>query len=65
MTRARPHACVGGTQSEAPSWWAVDGRGIPLTRVCARCEKEKIGRYRPEILSHYNESDVDERIDGD
>lgn len=47
------------------SWWEYDGRGIPLCRVCSRCEKEKLARYRPEILSWYSQSDVDEQIEED
>ena len=45
------------------SWWANDARGIPLCRVCAKCMKEKLRRYRPEILTGYDQSDVDEPID--
>ena len=45
------------------SWWANDAQGIPLCRVCDRCEKAKLARYRPEILSGYDQSDVDEPIE--
>ena len=45
------------------SWWATDGRGFPLCRVCDRCERAKLAKYRPEILEHYDESDVDEAIE--
>jgi hypothetical protein len=31
--------------------------------VCERCEREKLSRYRPEILAHYNEFDVDEALE--
>lgn len=64
MTR-RLHACVGGVPSDEPSWWAKDARGIELCRVCSRCEREKLSRYRPEILTGYNQSDVDEPIEAD
>jgi len=47
------------------SWWEYDGRGIPLCRVCQECRKEKLSKYRPEILGWYNEDMVDERIEGD
>jgi len=47
------------------SWWEYDGRGIPLCRVCSLCEKEKMARYRPEILKWYSQSDVDEQIEED
>ena len=59
----REHACVGGHPSKEPSWWANDAQGIPLCRVCESCESEKLSRYRPEILSGYNQHDVDEPID--
>jgi hypothetical protein len=42
-----------------------DGQGIPLCRVCGRCEAEKEKKYRPEILSPYSQEDVDERIEND
>lgn len=61
----REHACLEGIPSVEPSWWAKDGRGVELCRVCDRCEAEKLARYRPEILQHYNELDVDESIDED
>ncbi|MCP4240284.1 MAG: hypothetical protein GY772_06945 [bacterium] len=46
-------------------WWALDGRGIPLCRVCDRCKREKLAQFRPEILRPYAESDVDEDIEPD
>lgn len=62
---AQEHACVGGVPSTEYSWWARDAQGIELCRVCDRCEKEKLARYRPEILSGYDQSDVDEPIEPD
>lgn len=32
------------------SWEVYDARGIYLTRVCDRCEREKLAGYRPEVL---------------
>lgn len=61
----REHACRGGIPSTEPSWWAHDAQGIPLCRVCDRCEREKLSVYRPEILSGYDQLDVDEPIDAD
>lgn len=46
------------------SWWEHDARGIPLCRVCAKCKKEKLARYRPEVLTDPNYY-ADEEIDGD
>ena len=61
----REHACRGGIPSTEPSWWAHDAQGIPLCRVCDRCEREKLSVYRPEILAGYDQLDVDELIDAD
>lgn len=59
------HECKNGVVSDEPSWWAKDARGIPLCRVCDECEEEKLARYRPEILSGYDQSDVDEPIEAE
>ena len=48
---------------EDGSWWETDARGIPLVRVCSECRKEKLLRYRPEILTGYTQADVDEPIE--
>jgi len=63
--RETPHSCIGGVTSTSPSRWVYDAQGIPLCRVCEACEPEKLSRYRPEILSGYNQSDVDEPIEPD
>ena len=47
------------------SWWENDGRGIPLTRVCGKCRKAKLAKYRPEILNYYTQADCDEQIEED
>ncbi len=60
---AKEHMCINGIPSTEPSWWAKDGRGIELCRVCDKCEEEKLKQFRPEILSYYDENDVDEPID--
>ena len=65
VARVVSHACVGGIPSPEPSWWARDARGIELCRVCERCKREKLSRYRPEILAGYDELDVYEPIDAD
>ena len=33
------------------SWWENDVMGIPLCRVCAKCEKEKLSTYRASVLT--------------
>lgn len=45
------------------SWWENDARGIPLCRVCDECRAAKLSRYRPEILSGYDQNDVNEPIE--
>lgn len=57
------HSCVGGEVSKETSWWEYDAQGIPLCRVCDACMSEKLSRYRPEILTGYNQDDVDEPIE--
>ena len=59
------HNCVDGLRSEENSWWVNDAKGIPLARVCNKCKKVKLSRYRPEILSGYDQSDVNESIEED
>lgn len=51
--------------TETESWWEYDAQRIPLCRVCDRCRDRKLSRYRPEILTGYDQSDVDEPIEGD
>jgi hypothetical protein len=45
------------------SWWENDAQGIPLARVCDKCVEQVLSKYRPEILSGYDQSDVDESIE--
>jgi len=47
------------------SWEEYDAQGIYLCRVCDECIKIKLSRYRPEILTGYDQSDVDEPIEPD
>ena len=47
------------------SWWANDAQGIPLCRVCEKCEEAKLSKYAPHILYGYTQADVDERIEED
>ena len=51
--------------SNEQSWWARDAQGIELCRVCSECESQKLSVYRPEILSGYDQDDVDEPIEPD
>jgi hypothetical protein len=45
------------------SWWEKDAQGISLCRVCDKCRKAKLSRFRPEILTGYSQADVDEEIE--
>lgn len=36
------------------SWWEHDARGIPLCRVCSKCRKENLAKYRQDVLSDAN-----------
>ncbi len=47
------------------SWWEYDAQRIPLCRVCAVCRDWKLSRFRPEILTGYDQSDVLEPIEPD
>ena len=49
--------------SNKDSWWEYDAQRIPLCRVCDNCRQEKLSQYRPEILTGYNQLDVDEPIE--
>ena len=47
------------------SWWEYDAQNIPLCKVCDKCRKEKLSKYRPCILTGYTQEDVDEPIEPD
>lgn len=52
-------SCASGKIKEA----AYDAQGIFLCYVCSSCRKDRPARFRPEILSGYDERDVCEPID--
>ena len=54
------HVCAPGE-----SWPEYDAQHIYLCRVCDKCRKAKLSRYRPEILQGYTQADVDEPIEPD
>lgn len=35
------------------SWRIHDGHGIYMCRVCPKCIKDKLSRYRPDIFEAY------------
>ena len=47
----------------AATWWEHDARGIELCRCCDECVGVQLAKYRPEILTGYDQSDVDEPIE--
>ena len=51
--------CGSGLESE----WEFDGNGIELCKACPKCRKQKLAKYRPEILQPYTQADVDEPIE--
>lgn len=57
------HECPCGSGND--SWWEYDAQGIPLCRVCDVCIEGKLAGYRPEILTGYDQSDVDEPIESE
>ena len=61
--RERERLINHGHTKDDGSWWEHDAQGIPLCRVCDECRDEKLSRYRPEILSGYDQNDVNEPID--
>lgn len=63
--KPRSHECKGGKPSTRPTFWEYDAQGIALCRVCSVCRDEKLSAYRPEILTGYNQSDVNEDIEPD
>lgn len=44
--------CPCGSGEE--SWWENDARGIPLARVCPKCRKARLAKYRPDVLTDSN-----------
>jgi hypothetical protein len=58
------HFCKDGNPKSG-GFWVKDAQGIELAKVCEICEKEKLSAYRPEILTGYNQSDVDEKIEAE
>lgn len=56
----KPCTCGSGKDS----WWENDARGIPLARVCIECKREKLSKYRPEVLTN-SQYEADEPIEED
>lgn len=44
------------------SWWEYDARGIPLCKVCDKCQRAKLSAYRPDVLTDSN-YEADEPIE--
>ncbi len=61
LTRANECRCGSGEQA----YWLFDAQGIELCKGCSNCEREKLRGYRPEILTGYDQSDVDEPIEAE
>jgi len=52
MNRVMPCPCGSGLDSR----WQYDARGIELCRSCPKCRREKMARYRPDVLTDSNYS---------
>jgi len=48
---------------ETDTWPEYDAQGIYLCKVCKVCQKDKLSKFRPEILTGYTQADVDEPIE--
>ena len=59
--RMDPSPCDCGSGQDAE--WEFDGQGIALVKACPKCKKQKLSKYRPEILRGYTQADVDEPIE--
>jgi hypothetical protein len=57
----KPCHCGSGLERRAK----FDARGIFLTYVCDKCEKEKLKHYRPEVLTDPNYDTFDDVVDED
>lgn len=57
------HYCIDGEPSFEYAEEFYDAQGIYLTKGCEKCKKDKLKGYRPEILTGYDQSDVDEPIE--
>lgn len=44
------------------SYWVNDARGIPLARVCDKCETRKLSKYRKDVITNPDYS-ADENIE--
>jgi hypothetical protein len=57
----KPCHCGSGLEREA----RYDARGIFLTYVCEKCVEEKLGKFRPEVLTDPNYDLMGEELDDD
>lgn len=48
MALNKPMPCNCGSGQD--SWWQYDARGIELCRTCPKCHKEKMSKYRQDVL---------------
>lgn len=62
MSRYSTRPCPCGSGED--SYWQYDARGIELCRTCPKCHKEKMARYRLDVLTDSNYW-ADEPIEAD
>ena len=44
-------------------FWINDARGIPLAKVCDKCEAEKLKKFRPDVMEdsgYWHDEPIDE-----
>jgi hypothetical protein len=49
--------------SGLPAFWENDARGIPLCKACDKCRREKLSKYRPDVLTdgdYWHDEPIDE-----
>jgi hypothetical protein len=39
------------SHTAANTWWESDVKGIPLCRVCTKCQASRLRSYNPSVLS--------------
>lgn len=56
-TKTREPDCRNHTKFDG-SYWVYDANSVQLCRVCPKCRKEKLRKYRPEVLKRYDRANI-------
>jgi len=46
-------------------WWENDARGIPLAKVCRLCRADKLSKFRPDVLTDFQQYITNKPIEED